>query len=456
MTLQLKTISKVRFEALAGYCRLPETRLHSEEVGWFEAEDEAVLVAVVRDFEDGDFAAILLARDLKERYRFVRIGKFLRSYDKVVANVPTLVSEVMSDLDTERVQGDEKGKPVDFFTPVVPIEKLHPDFEKLTTREEYSPALELIKPMMRWYDHTDKNFIEQFQTTGFDARLWELYLFAMLVESGYALEKDSNIPDFSARCPFAQICVEATSVNPSVDGRGRPLPPPPVQTPEQLRAFQKHYMPIRFAGPLTTKLSKKYWERQNVQGKPLLFAIQDFHAPASMTLSRSALPIYLYGIDWDAHHDAVGNLVIVPKKVESHKWGTKEPVPSGFFNHPGAENVSAVITNASATVSKFTRMGVLAGFGSKRVRLIRRGMAANPAPNSAAPLYFVHDVNSPDYSETWIEGLDVYHNPNAKLPLDPTLLPGAAHHTLRDDGQLQTLAPDWHPFSSTTHIVVPR
>jgi hypothetical protein len=37
--------------------------------------------------------------------------------------------------------------------------------------------------MMHWYEDPDGNFIEQFQTTGFDARLWELYLFAMFCEA---------------------------------------------------------------------------------------------------------------------------------------------------------------------------------------------------------------------------------------------------------------------------------
>jgi hypothetical protein len=41
--------------------------------------------------------------------------------------------------------------------------------------------------MMRWYEDADGNFVEQFQTTGFNARLWELYLFTTLVETGYGL-----------------------------------------------------------------------------------------------------------------------------------------------------------------------------------------------------------------------------------------------------------------------------
>jgi hypothetical protein len=42
-------------------------------------------------------------------------------------------------------------------------------------------------------------------------------------------------------------------------------------------------------------------------------------------------------------------------------------IPSGFFDLPGPENVSAVLFSNSGTISKFNRMGVVAGFGSRRV-----------------------------------------------------------------------------------------
>lgn len=143
-------------------------------------------------------------------------------------------------------------------------------------------------------------------------------------------------------------------------------------------------------------------------------------------MSRTALPIYLYGRVWDWHKDAQGKLVIVPpQRIEEHVWGQTKRVQSGFFSLPGAENVSAVIANASATISKFNRMGVLAGLGSKRVRMVRE-RTANPDPNSKVPQVFVHDVNAPDHNETWIEGMDVFHNPHALHPLNPDMLPGCS------------------------------
>lgn len=449
----MKDIKKARFEALAAYCRLPQALLHSEEVRWLEAHEEAILIVVVRDFEDDDYAAMFLARDLKQRYRWLSITEFFDTEAKALAAAPERVEELFASLEEERKQGDEKGKPVDFFTPVVAAGKLNSDFRTMTSLEGYSPTLELIEPMMRWFEDADGNFVEQFQTTGFDARLWELYLFAALVEAGYVFEKTEPMPDFCAKSLKGEICVEATTVNPSVGPTGAPVPLPPKDTPEQRKAYHREYMPIRFAGPLTAKLAKKYWEKEHVRGLPLLLAIQDFHAPMSMIGTGSSLAIYLYGIVWDAANDVDGKLSIKSTKVEHHTWGAKV-IESGFFSLPGSENISAVISNPSATISKFNRMGVVAGFGSPRVRMNREGTMPNPDPNASEPLTFTHDVNSPDYVEDWMEGMSVYHNPNALHPLNPEQLRGAAHHFMIDDGTLETFVSKFQPFGSVTLITV--
>ena len=449
--MMMQDISEVRFNALAGYCRQPYALIAANEVRWLQAHDEDILIVVIQDKTDGDYSALLLAKDLRERYRWVGDTPFLESVEAVLARVPAVVEEIHANLDAERAQGDEKGKPVDFFTPIVAPEKTNPQFATIASFEGYSPAVDLIKPMMRWYEDADGNFVEQFQTTGFDTRLWELYLFAALVESGYVFDRTKPMPDFSARSAFAKLCLEATTVNPSRDATGAIVPPPVIETQEQFEAFDRHYMPIRFAGPLTAKLAKKYWEKEHVQGVPLVFAIQDFHAPGSMTISSSALPIYLYGRFWTASEDAAGAPTVT--LLEKHVWGSKT-VPSGFFALPGSENVSAVLTNPSATISKFNRMGVLAGFGSNRVRLHRTGVATNNEAGAAEPVQFSMDVNAPDYRETWMEGMDVFHNPKAKVALHPMMLPGAAHHFLREDGQIESLIPKWHPMGSFTHIAI--
>ncbi len=448
----MRPLSLVRFNALAGYARLPMTTLFSEERAWFEHGSERVLGAVVRDLTDNDFGGLVMARDRRGRFRAVQVTAFERTQRRAEVLLRREMEGLAMASDKEYYQGDETGAPLDFFTPRVDRARLHPNFLALTETEAFSAARGIIEPMIHWYEDPDGNFIEQFQTTGFDARVWELYLFALFAEMSYLINRIHAVPDFVCEGVMGTFALEAMTVNPTQDGAGGVVPPPPRRSAEEHRAFVSQYMPIKFGSTLTSKLAKRYWERPSAVGKPLVFAIQDFSAPGSMVYTDSALPPYLYGYDWEWHHDTAGRLVVTPRKVATHRWGDKE-IPSGFFDLPDAENVSAVVFSNSGTISKFNRIGLLAGFGSKRLVLTRMGTAYDPNPDSVAPLAFRRIVGAPGYHETWGEGLNVFHNPNAKRPLDPEMLPGAAHHRLRE-GRMASITPDRHPFGSITHILV--
>jgi hypothetical protein len=447
----MRPLSKIRFNALAGYARQPLALHMAQEVGWFEHGNERVLATLIRDKTDGDYSAIIMARDRNARYRCIHTTPFNKSRRHAEVTMRRKMEQVAHQENSDYHQGDEEGQPLDFFNPVVPNERLHPDFAKVAQQEGFSSARGIIEPMMHWYEDPDGNFVEQFQTTGFDARIWELYLFAAFSEMGYHIDRSNAVPDFTCEGLGVEFCVEATTVNASREG---PLASPPsLDTKEGFQAFTREFMPLKYGSALYTKLNKKYLEKENVKGRPLLFAIADFQGGQSMAISRSGLPIYLYGYDYDWHKDVSGKLHIAPRPVEKHRWGSKE-IPSGFFNSPGAENISAVVFNNSGTISKFLRMGMLAGFASPRVTLTRVGMVVDHDPSATEPVWFRHLVNSPKYSETWVEGFDVFHNPNALYPVHESLLAGASHHWLLPDKQMQTYAPDWQPLASNTEILV--
>jgi hypothetical protein len=450
----MRPLSRVRFNALAGYARRPMAVFFAEEVAWFEHGSERVLGAVLRDRTDNDFTGMVMARDRRGRFRAV---DFTSTSELKRRRAEILLRREMERLamapDAEYYQGDEVGTPLDFFSPRAERGRLHRHFLALTEGEGFSAARGIIEPMMHWYEDPDGNLIEQFQTTGFDARLWELYLFAAFSEAGYQIDRIHAVPDFACQGLAGEFAVEAMTVNPTQDNKGAAVASPPRRTPEEHRSFVRDYMPIKFGSTLTSKLAKKYWESPSAANKPLLFAIQDFSAPGSMVYTRTPLMRYLYGREYEWEHDGAGRLKVTSKRIETHGWGDKE-IPSGFFDLPGVENLSAVIFNNSATISKFNRMGLLAEFGSKRLVLVREGTAYNPNPNSVEPRQFSRIVGAPGYVETWVEGLDVFHNPKAKYPFDPRMLPAAAHHRLLDDGRMASVTPDWHPLGSVTRIIV--
>lgn len=446
----MRTISRARFDALAAYCRSPMANYMLQELAWFEDADGKIIATIVVDTDD-EYGAMVLARDLDERFRSIDATAFFKTPEQAFAALHQRLTKIVPNLDRLRVQGDESGKTVDLFSPLTSDDKLSPDFRQLASGTGFSAARRIISAMMRWNEDIDGNFVEQFQTTGFDARIWELYLFAALTEAGFSIQRPSPAPDFLALGPHGEFALEATTINPSVGPGGKPTESQRPTNEAEITSYVENYLPIRYAGPLTAKLRKEYWTKPSAAGKPLVFAIQDFHDSMSMTYSGTALAMYLYGSTQDARRDAAGGLTVSPRKIVEHTWGQKT-VPSGFFSLPGAENVSAVIFNSSATISKFNRMGVSAGFGSDDTVLIRHGFFTNPDPDASEPLPYVHFVVEGD-PETWIEGMDVYHNPTAKYPLNPGLLPDAAHHRLRQDGQIETRFRGWRPLQSKTSIM---
>jgi hypothetical protein len=353
--------------------------------------------------------------------------------------------------DADYAQGDESGHPLDFFAPVVPEKRFHSSFATVRAGEKYSPARELISSMMHYYEDPDGNFVEQFQTTGFDARFWELYVFATFNELGYTFDRKHAAPDFLCQGILGEFFIEAVTVNPTVE-KGISLETGPPRNEMQYREYKAHYLPIKFGSALYSKLQKRYWDLPHIAGKPIVFAIQDFHFPASMTWSEQSLSDYLYGLKFSALYDAGGRLNVTSQPIKEHRWG-KKVIPSGFFCLAGAEHVSAVIANAQGTLTKFNRIGYKAGFGSKHVKMYRLGTRYVHDENAAFPAPFNVAVHDESYVETWVEGMSVYHNPFAVVPLPVEMIPGAAHHFV-EEGVMNSLIPAFHPYGTRTIITV--
>lgn len=88
--------------------------------------------------------------------------------------------------------------------------------------------------------------------------------------------------------------------------------------------------------------------------------------------------------------------------------------------------------------------------------MIRHGTVWNPAPDAAEPIPFAVRVDDSDYAESWTEGLDVFHNPRAAIPLNPEHFPAAVHHYLQADGTINSVqsADLVQPLASWTQIFI--
>ena len=229
---------------------------------------------------------------------------------------------------------------------------------------------------------------------------------------------------------------------------------PRLRTNEEVRALLKTKVPIRFGSALYSKLTRTnpYWELENVKGCPLIFAIADFHERQSMTWTSPALLEYLYGVTHDFSYDQNGQLVISATKLETHKFEGKE-IPSGFFIQENAENISGILFSSSGTLSKFNRMGRLAGFALPNTRMFRFGTKHNHDPNASLPLPFSVEVEHGKITENWADGIFLFHNPRAKYPLNMDMFPGVTHH-FYEDGTIKSIIPEFHIYSSMTSNIL--
>jgi hypothetical protein len=188
----------------------------------------------------------------------------------------------------------------------------------------HTPARAMMQAVFANFHDADGNFVEQFQTSGFDARTFELYLHALFTEQGWTIDRNHPRPDFFLKKNGVDVYVEATTAN-QVGGGIKPYKlAPPERNTMDLRAHLANEVPIRLGSPLFSKLKKKYWELPHVAGHPLILAIESFHGPGSLLHSSSTLASHLFGLRQRWYHDDDGNLVIEPDQIAVHRIPGKE------------------------------------------------------------------------------------------------------------------------------------
>lgn len=339
----------------------------------------------------------------------------------------------------------------DLFEPIIDVEKLNSAFQYMRISPVAEPARLMANEIFQDFPDTDGNFVEQFQTTGFDSRIFELYLFAYLSRSGYSVSREHKQPDFIVTKGGIAVAIEATTVNPTQTKDTIDTRKVGDLTIEELRGKLENELPIRFGGALFSKLNKEYWQLEQCRGIPIVFAIEAFQEEGSLYFSDSSLGQYLYGLrhypDWTED----GHLVVRSTEIRNHKWGAKI-IPSNFFGQPNTEHISAVIFSNSGTHTKFCRMGYQAGYYRGNVRVIRHGTCYDPDPDATKPLEFSYEVDDPPVLETWGQGLTVFHNPGALFPVPRGYFANAAEMYI-EDGRLTADVPRFHPYMSQTIFI---
>ena len=352
------------------------------------------------------------------------------------------------------------------FNAMQPKKLLHPSFKLIQTSPRNKSTRRIMNDAFARFVEKDGNFVEQFQTTGFNARTFEIYVSELLHAEGFNFEGTEPQPDFCVSKNGIRVGIECTTVNPtSVGGSGAHLYKPTNEKDldlEGLRIRQENEVPIRIAGALRNKMLHRlnkntspmaYWELPHVAGNPFVLAIQTFHEHGSLAFSNAAVVRYLYGIAHRPSWDEAGNLIISTEQVLEHSHDQKV-IPSCFFDLPDSENVSAVLWTNAGTVPKFTRMALAGPYPDEDVTMLRYGSMIDLDPNAHAPLPFAYIGGDPGTpAETWEQEANLFHNPKAKHPIPIELFETVTNSQFVDDQYSDVFTGDFKPIMSMSILM---
>lgn len=331
--------------------------------------------------------------------------------------------------------------PTDIFLPRFDNNKLDSNFDFILNYDAFAGAREFINAIFNSWDGFDEHFISEFQTTGFNSRLWELYLYATFKSLGFEVMRcTEGRPDFLIRKDNQEIFIEAVTTNPTID-KDDFIP----------NAFDKEGIDVFFLklrSTLLKKLKKKYWELPWVAGKPFILAIAPFHSSEALNVTDFEVRKYLYGVTIDKKQDN-GRLIIDETRIEIHEIGDKRL--SNFFDIPLTSNISGILYSNTGTMGKFSRMAYQEGYGSDESLFVYSGSCHDSRSDSTGIGQFIVDIargGSKDFTDEWRFGLSLFHNHKAINPIGYEILDQLTQVKYGNDDGLFTNHIFFHPYNA--------
>lgn len=301
-------------------------------------------------------------------------------------------------------------------------EELHPKFKLLRDDPYYIGGKAIIESWASDFHDRDNKIATEFQKN-FHSAFWEFYLHAVFKAIGVKPSNKYNRPDFVVEGD-AGYYVEAVVSEIKKGG-----------TPESKRTLDDHFnmlLPIktdaefselideavvRHSNSIEEKL-KKYTGFFNKKGKwvagyrecvwvnterPYVIALASYDQVNYGKEHIYSMLALLYG--WYYSPESK-NFAI---KGSVTKPGTTASIDLGLFNFERMNDVSAVIFSNTLTLGKMSSLSKSAQMDPAHVINVRY--------DYEHPHYKIQEVNE-DSPEHLLDGLYVFHNPNAKVKFD--------------------------------------
>lgn len=351
---------------------------------------------------------------------------------------------------------------MELFKLAVKEDRLHPLFKRIVSSEEYEPTIDIINNWsagLMGRKKESKKFIQDFQLS-FNPSFWELYLNKAFTDFGFSIDYLKESPDFNLHHSSGRVVnVEAVTSNNKDNLK------PEYYLNESLSSASAQSnddfldkSTLKLAGKLKDKRdlfiginNKKhpYHSLDHVKGNPFVIAVAPFDNHLSFSQNNMAINRVLYGIN---PPPPMGN----GQKISHILNRNAQRVELGIFTNPNYKEVSAVIFSTTGMFGKAVFQAGLSNF----VRATRyRQMEVDEfmkiegpdmlgtSHNTIKPGHDVFSMRflsgnyvcgsdtylypSSEHKESHLDGLHIYYNPFASVPLDRDLF--SAYEVTQND-----------------------
>ena len=207
----MKPLNPNKANLLLLFTRDPFIKLVNKELEYYSSKDDSLIGFVSLDQEDKTFHAILFDRDSRNKYCLVSMNLDLNSIEEGRKALKDMMGTYVRNEDALKKELPAN----DFFTPIVKSEQQHPYFTMLLDKDGFfTAAKSVIEELSFHYEDRDGNFVDQFQSiNGFDARIWELYLWCYFREENFHFNYNHTAPDFLIEKMGYEIAIEAVHIH---------------------------------------------------------------------------------------------------------------------------------------------------------------------------------------------------------------------------------------------------
>lgn len=290
-------------------------------------------------------------------------------------------------------------------------------YKVLKTDIQLTSERKILETWAEDYVDLDGNFKRDFQKS-FRPQMWELYLHALFKKANFKRNMDYTAPDYIIESPL-KFYVEAATANFRQNG-----PNEMDRTYEQFDELTKPpYMLDLYTDQLDesiSRIAKKLQDKNNaynkychngsvVEGVPYVVAIGAYDQLNSGQEFIYPMLALLYG--W--YFDSTTNQFHLQDSITNPNTSKKQEL--NLFSKTKFENISAVLFSCSITIGKLTALAISEGLPTFNTAYSFHEIQDETKENGYK---YVMKKVSQDTPEELEEGVFIFHNPNAKNPLD--------------------------------------